>query len=387
MLAGVLFFGDMRMKCKKCKSDIPDELHPVYCCYCGAELRRRQKPEEIKIPAPVRHGQKWHVDLRREGVLVIEDTEAKAKAKAQAVRAGFVAAAKKQPAMTLRQAIDKYIAERDSVLSPSTIRGYAAIANGRFGKYIDTDILGINWQAAINDEAKRYSPKTVRNEYGLIRSVLRSSGFPAPDITLPQVSGRELAWLDYEQIQIFIGAIRDEPCEMAALLALHSLRRSELLAITPAKVIDGHIRVNGSRVFDKNNQLVEKPTNKNAASKRTIKIMIPRLAELIAASDAAPDEYYVSCYANTVWAQVNAICTANNLPRVGVHGLRRSFASLAYHLGWSERQTMVVGGWSDLKTVHRIYIKLAEADMTRDIEKMERFYDFTADLQQPRAKH
>ena len=366
------------MKCKKCKADIPDELHPVYCCYCGEKLQReRKKKDEIKIPTPRKRGQKWYVDLRREGVMVIEATEAAAIAKAQAIRAGFVPVDKKHASLTLRKAIENYIADRDNVLSPSTIRGYEAIKNSRFKKYIDADISAINWQAAINDEAKLYSPKTVKNEYGLIRSVLRSNGLALPNVTLPQAEQKQLAWLDYEQIQTFINAIRNEPCEMAALFALHSLRRSELLAITPSKIIDGCICVDGSRVFNKDNELIEKSTNKNTASKRNIKIMIPRLAELIAAYDGDPDEPFISCYANTIWAQINTICAANGLPKVGVHGLRRSFASLAYHLGWSERQTMRVGGWSDVKTVHNIYIKLSESDVANDIQKMAQFYEFT----------
>lgn len=369
------------MKCRNCKSNIPDELHFTFCGYCGERLiREKKKKDEIKIPTPRKRGNKWYVDLRREGVTVIEDTEAEAIAKAKAIRAGFVPFKANMPKLTLGQAIDKYISERDNVLSPSTVRGYVAIKKNRFKNYIDEDISAINWQAAINDEAKLYSPKTVKNEYGLIRSVLRSNGIELPNVTLPQAECKQLAWLDYEQIQTFMNAIRNEPCEMAALLALHSLRRSELLAITPNKIIDGYIYVDGSRVFDKNNNLIEKSTNKNTASKRKIKIMIPRLAELIAAYDGDPDEPYISCYANTIWTQINTICAAAGLPKVGVHGLRRSFASLAYHLGWSERQTMRVGGWSDFKTVHNIYIKLSEADVAKDIQKMAQFYDFTTNF-------
>ena len=112
------------MKCKKCKADIPDELHPVYCCYCGEKLQReRKKKDEIRIPTPRKRGQKWYVDLRREGVMVIEATEAEARAKALAIRAGFVPVDKKHASLTLRKAIENYIADRDNVVSPSTIRG------------------------------------------------------------------------------------------------------------------------------------------------------------------------------------------------------------------------------------------------------------------------
>ena len=113
------------MKCRNCNAELPDELHFTFCGYCGERLvRERKKKNEIKIPTPRKRGQRWYVDLRREGVTVIEDTEAEAKAKAIAIRAGFIDAKKKQPALTLRAAIDNYIGDRDNALSPATVRGY-----------------------------------------------------------------------------------------------------------------------------------------------------------------------------------------------------------------------------------------------------------------------
>lgn len=33
------------MKCRNCKSDIPDELHFVFCGYCGERLIKERKKE------------------------------------------------------------------------------------------------------------------------------------------------------------------------------------------------------------------------------------------------------------------------------------------------------------------------------------------------------
>ena len=62
------------------------------------------------------------------------------------------------------------------------------------------------------------------------------------------------------------------------------------------------------------------------------------------------------------------------LPEVGVHGLRRSFASLAYHLKWDMMTTMRIGGWDDDKVVREIYTKLSAKDIDKDVKKMRRFY-------------
>jgi integrase len=69
------------------------------------------------------------------------------------------------------------------------------------------------------------------------------------------------------------------------------------------------------------------------------------------------------------------ICEGAELPVVTLHGLRHSFASLAYHLRWTEKTTMRLGGWSTPDVVHEIYTHLAQADVDDDVERMRAFYD------------
>ena len=157
---------------------------------------------------------------------------------------------------------------------------------------------------------------------------------------------------------------------MPALLALHSLRRSELIDLERSDISDDFITVHGSRVPNDENRLVHKDTNKTGASTRTVPIVIPRLKEIL------PDKggYLIQCYCNTPTIQINRLCRLNGLPEVGLHGLRRSFASLAHHLGWDVRTTMRYGGWSDYKTMNDFYIKLDKSDLLRDASKMADFY-------------
>ena len=77
---------------------------------------------------------------------------------------------------------------------------------------------------------------------------------------------------------------------------------------------------------------------------------------------------------NTLREQINSVCKKADLPLVGVHGLRHSFASLAYHLGWSEQTVKVEGGWSNVQTVNNIYTHLAAQDKNDDIDRMRAFY-------------
>ena len=242
---------------------------------------------------------------------------------------------------------------------------------------MDTDIFSVrNWQAVVNEEAGRgISAKTLRNEWRFVKTVLKINEIDASTVlALPQVVQPDMPWLDYEQIKVFLDAIHGDDLEIAALFALHSLRRSELLALTPSHIEGDIIHVAGSVVYGKDCKLTAKKENKNITSRRDVAIVIPRLSELLADYDKRDLSPFIKCNPDTIRKHINRACVSVGLPKVGIHGLRRSFASLAYHLGWSERQTMAMGGWADLGTVHRIYIKLAEKDKNADIEKMKAFY-------------
>lgn len=375
------------MKCRKCKAELPDELHFTYCGYCGEKLQReRKKKDEIKIPTPRQRGQKWYVDLRREGVTVIEDTEAEAKAKAVAIRAGFVDLKKRPSAITLEKAIDNYIEVRSNVLSPSTLVGYKSVKKNRFKGVMQCPIADIkDWQEVINAEAAICSPKTVKNAWGLIRPAIEAAGVELPKVKLPQLVPKEPVFLTPEQISVFVAAVKGTPVEIPALLGLHSLRRSEIAALDWANIDlkKRIIKVSGAVVPGENWTLVEKPTNKNSASTRTVPIMIP---ELYDALKAVPDKSgkVVTCYISTIYDWVNKVCNENNLPRLGVHGLRHSFASLAYHVRMSEQAAMQIGGWSDYATMRKIYTHLSTQDINAAASSMSEFYDnFTTAAKKP----
>ena len=347
--------------------------------FCGERVARkkREKKKEISVPKPRQlpsgaYFAQVMVDGRR--VSINAPTEQEYYARARATKAGLLEIKKALPKMTIGKAIDIYLEENSNVLSPSTIKGYKSVRNSRFQGIMDRDIgSDINWQKAVNDEASAgISAKTLSNSWRVITVALKAQGAEIPAVKLPKVPKAERPWLDYKQIKTFLTLIEGQPCELAALLALHSLRRSELLALTSDHIdlAKGTITVSGAAVYDKDGNFVRKDTNKNVSSQRVVPIVIPRLRELLEGLSGQ----LITSKPNTTYVQVNRLCEANGLPLVGVHGLRHSFASLAYHLGWSEATTMQVGGWSDSKVVHNIYTHLADMDKNKDIKKMQRFY-------------
>lgn len=318
----------------------------------------------------------WFIQLRIDGksIPVTADTKAKCEAEAAAIKAGLKEAPTKT-SVTLRQAIEKYIKDRERVMSPSTIANYRSYIRTRFQSVMDKQAASVNWQKVINDETKSCSAKTVRNMWGLCAPALKEYKI-TPEVKLPPVVKKERTWLTPKQITVFVNAICGKSFEIAGLLALMGLRRSEILGLTWDNIdLDKNIiRIHGAVVYDEDYTFIRKDTNKTSSSRRTIPIMIPQLAAALKAVENKTGPV-VTTNPTTLYSQINDLCKSEGLPLVGVHGLRHSFASLGYHLKMSEMEVMRLGGWSDFSTVRRIYTHLADEDAANAANKMADFFN------------
>ena len=352
----------------------------------------------MKVPEPrqLKSGN-WFIQLRLDGrsISITKETAAECKHEAELIKAQYlrqVTIEKKIQSNTKRitgqsngktigDIIDKFISSREKTLSPSTVNGYKCIRNNRFKKYIDKKPSEIrDWQDVINREIKdNVSAKTIKNSWALLCTAFEYSHLPVPEVSLPKVVPSHKEWLDTDQIKTFVKAIKGHPCEIPALLALHSLRRSEILGLTWDRIDlqKKTIRIEGSAVIGVGNKLVYKETNKTKKSRRIIPIMIPALE---AALKAIPEEKRTGKLYNKtptlIWEQVNLICEKNGLPKVGVHGLRHSFCSLAFssEVGMTEREVMEIGGWENHGTVHSIYEHLSDKNRKSAEQKFAKFF-------------
>lgn len=327
---------------------------------------------------------RWFIRLRLggENISVTADTEKECTKQAQYIKAEYVAGKREKQkesveSPTLSQAIDQYIEDRANTLSPLTIRGYRIIQKNRFQNYMETPVdCLVDWQRIINKEAATCSPKTLKNAWGLIRSVVKYiTGSYPDDVKLPQLPPPEKPFFTPEQIKVFVKAVSGTKYEIPCLLGLCSLRASEIEALdwkdVPKKL--DFIRVSGAVVLDENNNKVRKKQNKNATSTRNVPIMIPELKEALE-RERKPFGPIMTMHQNSLRCAIEKICRENDLPNVGIHGLRHSFASLAYHLQIPEKIAMEIGGWSDATTMHKIYTHIAKADITRYQTAMTAFY-------------
>ena len=361
---------DNAMKCKKCKREIPD--NSIYCNWCGH--KQLTDSTEVRVPVPTKRGNKYvaQVTVGGERVFVSGESEEEYYAKARAAKSGLIEMKKAAPKLTLGTAIDNYIKDNDAVLSPSTINAYKSYRKTRFKAFMDEDVSAINYQQMINEESKLVKPKTVHNAWRLVTAALAHAKVPICPVNLPPKCKVQRPWLDYEQIELFCKAIYGKPYELGALLALNGLRRSELLHLTADDIDTEHglIFVRGASVVGSNNKLVDKDTNKTSSSTRTVHIVIPRLNELLKGKTGR----LITTNPTTLYGLINGLCEKYGLPQTGVHGLRHSYISLCFHLGWNTQTVMREGGYSNIQTVNNVYRHLATQDANADIKRMQDFY-------------
>lgn len=344
----------------------------------------------MKIPKPQQlPSGSWRIRLNLGGerISITEPTKAAAIKKAELLKVQYENGLKMSvsgPSVKLGVAMDNYIAVRENILSPSTIRGYKAYRMTRFQPYMNRQLGQIDWQRAINSEvSQNVSPKTIKNAWGLVKSVLSENGLDV-SVRLPAQIPHEKDWLTPEQIPSFMSAIRDKPGEIGALLALSGLRRSEIYGLDWKNVDlkNKIIHVKQSMVLGEKAVPVVRKQNKNASSTRDVPIFIQRLYDALC---AVPDKKGMVVLGNvgTLRKRITVACKEADLPDIGVHGLRHSFCSLCYSLGISELGAMRLGGWNDFQTMRKVYTHLSEIDRDKSAEKLSTFFKMDTKMDTP----
>lgn len=142
----------------------------------------------------------------------------------------------------------------DAILSPTTIEGYKVIKQHAFQNIMDTklkDIMKELLQIAVNEESKRkrertekqISPKTVKNEYGLITAVLNVY-YPSLDCTV-RLPDRPVVIKELLQPDVIFDAVKGTSVELPVLLTMWlSFSMSEIRGIRKSTSIkDGYITI------------------------------------------------------------------------------------------------------------------------------------------------
>lgn len=298
--------------------------------------------------------------------------------------------------MTLAEAMEKYIASKDSVLSPSTIRSYDAIRRTALQELMPVKLNRLTpqlIQEAINRAGKPYTdsrgrtrqrtPKTIRNIHGLLSAVLSEY---CPDMilhtTLPQKERKEQQILEPEQIAVLLKAASGTEMEIPILLAVWlCMRASEIMGLT-WDCVDfdkGMITIKKALVRGKDNAWVEK-TTKTTNSTRTVSVPDYILAKLQDAKVQASTDHVVNIRGSGLYKRLKVILRKNGLPDIRFHDLRHTSASVMLLLNIPDLYAQRRGGWATDRTMKAVYQHLMDAKRRAvDIAIDEYFYGLIGD--------
>lgn len=276
--------------------------------------------------------------------------------------------------LTVGDAIDKLIELKAPVLSPSTIMGYKGIRRSFLQGIVHLrlcDLTSSIVQQEISREALTKSPKTVRNAYALLSSVLRQFHPTLHlDVRLPQKTKEEIQIPSLKHIETVIAAADERGDHELALAIILSaqlgLRRSEMCALTFADLQNGSVNVNKALVMDADHVWQIKPP-KSAAGYRSVPFtaqVASRLKDLC----GAPGDRLMQSNPNAITHRFERLQKTLGLQNYRFHDLRHYNASVMISLGIPTMYITRRLGHSSDEMVKRVYGHII-ADKQEDVNR------------------
>lgn len=260
--------------------------------------------------------------------------------------------------MTVGDAIDQYIESKSNILSPSTIRGYTVMRNNYLKSIIDKPIMKLtasDVQAAVNEEARTHSAKSVKNIYGLLSAALKGHSI-CFDVALPQREKKQIVIPSAEQISQLLKYAEGKEIELPIILsACLGLRRGEIapLEYTDIDFKNKTLRISKSMVLNSAGEWIVK-TPKTYTSNRTLKVYDFILEKIQARKDQ--ELPLISLTPNQISDEFAYALKHLGLPHFRFHDLRHYNASVMLSLNIPDKYAMERMGHSTnnmLKTVYQ----------------------------------
>lgn len=289
--------------------------------------------------------------------------------------------------LTVSEAIDRYNASRERVLSPSTMPDYYRMKK-YFVKIHDVDIHDVTTdmiQNIIGDLAvmknrygKRLDKRTIKNRIFYLLAVFNyfelnkqfKLAFP-PDENEDNDGDNGFVFSSFEEDALrppeknefkrLLDCTRNDEERLILMLAgLYTLRRGEIAGLTGANIIwDMHcIQVKHSRVLNTDKEWVNKSYTKNKQSSRTIEID-PKLMSLF--PKVGPKDLVISKNPNQITKMFGRIRKEAGVS-CRFHDLRKFAASIRSEM-MSAKYVEADGGWKKDSTIlQSVYNKAFRQD-------------------------
>lgn len=283
---------------------------------------------------------------------IYESFTASTKKEAEYMAAEFACTKKriKVKDITFAEAAESYIADKENVLSPSTVRGYEQMLRNCFGdisgmyiKKIDEDVV----QKLVNKNALKYSAKSINNQIGFISAVLKKNKIRLDfdDISKKPKEKREILIPTENDVLRLLELSKGTSMEVPIILAaLCGLRQSEIAACTWDKLSGNVLKVRGSVVPNKNGELVFKDVNKSYAGSRDIILIDYAAKRLKCIRGKKKYGTMVNMIPSSILRALKRICKENGMPEYTMHSLRHYHASVMLSMNVPDKYAMEILG-------------------------------------------
>ena len=279
------------------------------------------------------------------------------------------------PSAPLGAVIDMYIDVKRNVLSPTTITRYEYTRNHEFQRLMNVpvrDLTSDRVQAEINGMAITYSPKSVRNSYGLISAAL---SLYAPEVrihvTMPKKKPVVYNLPTTEQVYTMIDHASDNLKTAIMLAAFCGLRRGEIAALTSDDIHGNVIHVKSAAVYDANRKQVNK-TPKTYTSDRYIPI-----PQVVLDHIDGKEGRICPIALNSITRRFQEL-----RDKLGYdfrfHDLRHYYASTCHAIGIPDQYIMKFGGWKSDAVLKSIYRGVLDDFEQNSADKINAYFDESA---------
>lgn len=282
--------------------------------------------------------------------------------------------------LTVGEAMDRVIASKSEVWSPTTYLSNTAIRKNNLQDLMHVRICDLTQdmvQVSINKEALTHAPKTVRNMHGFLSSVLKTF---RPDFTLtttlPQRVKPKIVIPTEEEVFTLLKVSQGTPMELPIILgAFCGLRRSEIAGLTVDSVDfkNRTLTIREAVVRSKGKATTwTRKTTKTVESTRTIRLFpqaYNSISQLI--GDLPPHAPLVTLSPNKITERFTRLCDLNLTRRFKFHSLRHFFVSVAIGQGIPKEYVCRLVGHNSSKMVDEVYFHLMAAMKTEAEDKLE----------------
>lgn len=338
------------------------------------ENAKMKLPKIIKLPSG-----SYNTNIMIDGqrISITESSEELVAAKALALKTGL---SKHTPPskLTVRQACERYVEERKGRLSPTTIDGYERIIQNGFPSLMNTtigDITHRTLQKAVDDECKRFNnrgqkftPKTIKNRYTFIASVLHDYDVKT-DVILPDLKDKPIILPTAEEIW---KTVKGTEIELPVLLSMWlTLSMSEIRGLTKSKSIHGDKLSVVETVVQVDGQPVRKTGGKEQKRSRTLTIP-PYIKNLI---DNVEGDVIVSASPASITSRFYRLLKKNGVTHCSYHQLRHISASIMAEINIPSPVMNARGGWKTSYIREKVYTHVFTRERIEADNKIDGYFN------------